>query len=123
MLRQSILLVAIFALSGCEYLKDNTEEIAMNNAKAIGAGCRQVGTPLVECYSSNGKVIKAGIFTGWKEMDQYMRENNIPTVNVNQPAPEKVAEKQPDKPANAVEEKRIVNPKVAAIEKMLDKKH
>jgi hypothetical protein len=30
-----------------------------------------------DCYSLNEKAPKSAVFAGWKEMDQYMRENNI----------------------------------------------
>lgn len=78
MFKLSVIIASIFVLSGCEYLKDNSEEIAMNNAKAIGAACRQIGTPLVDCYTSSPKIHKGNIFAGWKEMDAYMRDNKIP---------------------------------------------
>ncbi len=90
MVRITVLLASIFVLSGCEYLKDNSEEIAMNNAKAIGAACRQIGTPLIECYASSPKVNKGNIFAGWKEMDAYMRDNKIP--NSDAPPKENDAE-------------------------------
>jgi hypothetical protein len=30
-----------------------------------------------DCYTLNPKATKSHVFTGWKEMDQYMRENKI----------------------------------------------
>jgi hypothetical protein len=30
-----------------------------------------------DCYTMNEKASKSSVFTGWKEMDQYMRENKI----------------------------------------------
>nr|WP_246100606.1 hypothetical protein [Tepidimonas alkaliphilus] len=46
--------------------------------KAIGAACRHTQRSLEDCYASNPKASKAAIFAGWREMDEYMRENNIP---------------------------------------------
>jgi len=46
-------------------------------AKAIGGACRHALRGLEDCYALNPKASKAFVFTGWKEMDQYMRENKI----------------------------------------------
>ena len=50
------------------------------NAKAIGSGCRHGLRSIEDCYSLNSAAAKADIFTGWKEMDEYMRENKIEGV-------------------------------------------
>ncbi len=62
--------------------------IAMREAegKAIGGACRYALRGIEECYQLNPKALKTAVFEGWREMDQYMRENKIegqPT-----PAPE-----------------------------------
>lgn len=46
-------------------------------AKAIGSACRHGLRSIEDCYSLNEKASKAAIFSGWKEMDSYMRENKI----------------------------------------------
>ena len=46
-------------------------------AKAIGGGCRHGLRSIEDCYSLNERASKSAIFEGWKEMDQYMRENKI----------------------------------------------
>ena len=46
-------------------------------AKAIGGACRHALRGLEDCYALNPKANKAAVFTGWKDMDQYMRENKI----------------------------------------------
>jgi len=46
-------------------------------AKAIGGGCRHGLRSIEVCYNLNEGASKAAIFTGWKDMDQYMRENKI----------------------------------------------
>ena len=46
-------------------------------AKAVGSGCKQGGRSVEDCFSLNPKISKDGILLGWKEMDSYMRENNL----------------------------------------------
>jgi len=48
--------------------------------KAIGAACRHAGRAIEDCYALNKRADKAGIFAGWREMNDYMRENNIEVV-------------------------------------------
>ena len=68
-------------LASCDQLGYETPaaEQAREDAegKAIGSGCRQTGRALEDCYQINRKAPKAAIFTGWREMDAYMRENKI----------------------------------------------
>jgi hypothetical protein len=47
------------------------------DAKATGGACRYGLRGLEDCYSLNPKASKAAVFDGWKEMDQYMRDNKI----------------------------------------------
>lgn len=60
--------------------------------KAIGAACRHTLRSLEDCYASNPKASKAAIFAGWREMDEYMRENDIPPAA---PAPRPAATAEP----------------------------
>ena len=46
-------------------------------AKAIGRACRHALRGLEDCYTLNPKAPKALVFAGWKDMDAYMRDNNI----------------------------------------------
>jgi hypothetical protein len=46
-------------------------------AKAVGGACRHALRGLEDCYTLNPKAAKAQVFAGWKEMDQYMRENKL----------------------------------------------
>lgn len=46
-------------------------------AKAIGGACRHALRGLEDCFTLNPKAPKALVFAGWKEMDQYMRDNKI----------------------------------------------
>lgn len=67
-------------------------------ANAVGSACRHGLRSIEDCYSLNEGVSKAAIFAGWKEMDQYMRENKIDgiraTVNNTPPVEEIIEEKK-----------------------------
>ncbi len=65
-------------------------------AKAIGGGCRHGLRSIEDCYNLNERASKSAIFEGWKEMDQYMRENKIEGVRSSEPKPEPVEEILPD---------------------------
>lgn len=75
------LLLAATALAGCDALGIETApQVAAKKdaeAHAIGSGCRHAVRSIESCFESNPKAAKAAMFTGWKEMDQYMRENEI----------------------------------------------
>ena len=80
--------------------------IAMREAegKAIGGACRYAVRGIEECYELNPKALKTAVFEGWREMDQYMRENKIEGQPANPPADKPAAEagKPPaSKPASA----------------------
>jgi hypothetical protein len=69
-----------FLLAGCEIPGlEPDPRIAQRaaNAKAIGGACRFGLRSIEDCYILNAEAAKADVFTGWKEMDQYMRENNV----------------------------------------------
>ena len=40
-----------------------------------------------DCYTLNPKASKASVFDGWKEMDQYMRDNKIEGAPSTLPPP------------------------------------
>jgi hypothetical protein len=75
------LIASASVLSGCEAL--GIETAAEINAKkeaegmAIGSACRHAVRSIEDCFGSNPKAPKAAVFAGWKDMDQYMRENEI----------------------------------------------
>jgi hypothetical protein len=68
--------------------------IAMREAegKAIGGACRYAVRGIEECYELNPKALKTAVFEGWREMDQYMRENKIEGQPANPPADKPAAE-------------------------------
>jgi len=73
------------------------------DAKAIGGACRHGLRSIEDCYTLNEKASKAAIFTGWREMDEYMRENKIDGVpsTMGKPAVTPEEEIIEDAPANA----------------------
>ena len=85
--------IVLFTLNGCEELgiPDPEKEAARRQAEgeAIGSACRQTGRALEDCFARNPRAPKAAIFAGWGSMNDYMMENNIPTVPPPpDPAPE-----------------------------------
>ncbi|SDM56367.1 hypothetical protein SAMN05428957_10842 [Oryzisolibacter propanilivorax] len=74
------LLVLLLALAGCEIPGLGPDPRALQReaeAKAIGGACRHALRGLEDCFTLNPKAAKAQVFAGWKEMDQYMRENKL----------------------------------------------
>lgn len=106
------LALAVFAvaglLAGCEQLGiESPEKVAAAreaDGKAIGAACRHAGRAIEDCYALNRKSERAAIFEGWRDMNDYMRENKIEAVVpqlVAQPAAGKVAPKLDDRAKGA----------------------
>jgi hypothetical protein len=71
-------------LAGCDKLEvmlaDPKIAQRIADSKAIGSACRYGMRSIEDCYAKNEKASKAAIFDGWKEMDQYMRDNKIDGV-------------------------------------------
>lgn len=82
--RLSLLLV-VLALAGCEQLGyESANTVATRReaeSKAVGAACRHAGRAIEDCFTLNRKADKAAIFAGWREMNDYMRENSIQAVS------------------------------------------
>ena len=103
-------------LAGCEIPGLGPDpRIAQREAdgKAIGAACRHALRGIEDCYGQNEKASKTAVFEGWKEMDQYMRENKIegiPPKEAKAQEPEEVLiEDKKLKPA--IKEKTAVDAK------------
>lgn len=98
------LLAATALLSGCDMLATlgvvtpgQKNAAAEAESKAIGGACRHALRSIEDCYRDNPKSSKAQVFEGWREMDTYMRENNIqgmPAAPVP-PAPQPTVEAPP----------------------------
>ncbi|MCX7897644.1 MAG: hypothetical protein N2441_07210 [Rhodocyclaceae bacterium] len=83
-MRLAFLMCSSLLLAACEQLgiEDPAKAAAAKEAegRAVGGACRHAGRALEDCYTLNPKVSKAAIYAGWREMDAYMRENNIEVV-------------------------------------------
>jgi len=84
MIARLLLLAMLLSLGGCDLvtalLADPKAAQRVADSKAIGSACRYGMRSIEDCYALNEKASKASIFDGWKEMDQYMRENKIDGV-------------------------------------------
>lgn len=85
--------------------------------KAVGGACRYAVRGIEECYQLNPKSPKTAIFEGWREMDQYMRENKLegqpPSEDSRDTAAsgsEKAAEKSADKTQDKGSDKKPATP-------------
>lgn len=94
-------------LGGCDLLQDLLkDEVALRKeaeGKAVGAACRHAGRAIESCYATNAKISKAAIFAGWREMDVYMRENNIQVVLPEQSKDAPAAEEEGQAESKAAE--------------------
>lgn len=57
------------------------------DAKAIGGACRHGLRSIEDCYTLNKGINKAAIYAGWREMDEYMRENKLEGLRAEIPLP------------------------------------
>lgn len=77
-------LLAVTLLAACDLPgADSPEKIALAreaDGKAIGSACRHAGRAIEDCYALNPKAQRAAVFAGWREMDEYMRENKLEAV-------------------------------------------
>jgi hypothetical protein len=104
------LLASSSMLAGCEWLGiEPASALAARKdaeARAVGAACRHAGRAIEDCYALNRRVDKGAMFAGWRDMNDYMRDNKIDEVapllaNPTTP-PDKVAAGRPaDEPAAA----------------------
>ncbi|MFO1226284.1 hypothetical protein [Roseateles sp.] len=92
MKRLALLLPLLAALTACEQLgiEDPAKVAAAKEAegKAIGSACRHAMRAIEDCYVLNPKAQKAAIYNGWREMDEYMRENKLEGVVPVVPRPD-----------------------------------
>lgn len=121
-------LLLLTLLAGCDMLGiESPEKLAATreaDGKAVGGACRHAGRAIEDCYALNKKADRAAVFAGWREMNDYMRENKIealpPQLNTDtvaqvvdtesrkgsrgaeraERASDRLAEKQPEKSAD-----------------------
>ncbi len=116
------LLGAVALLAGCDQLgiEDPAKVAAAKQAegKAIGGACRNALRAIEDCYALNPKAQKAAVYDGWREMDEYMRENKLEGTRPL------VANPQASRPAAAEEEEpspRSAKGQVGGSDKAADK--
>jgi hypothetical protein len=83
MISRFLTLVISLLLVGCDIaamMADPKVAQREADAKAIGSACRYGMRSIEDCYMLNEKASKSAIFAGWKEMDQYMRDNKVDGV-------------------------------------------
>jgi len=83
MIARALLFALTLLLAGCDLealLADPKVAQREADSKAIGGACRYGLRSIEDCYAMNEKASKSAVFNGWKEMDQYMRDNKIEGV-------------------------------------------
>jgi len=82
--RNTLLLATAMLFAGCDMLGiESAQAVAERkeaDGKAIGGACRHAGRALEDCFALNRKAERAAVFSGWREMNDYMRENKIDAV-------------------------------------------
>lgn len=107
--RLSVISALLLALAGCDLvnqklgLEDPAQKEARTEAeaKAVGSACRHSGRAIEDCYAIYSWLPKAGIYAGWREMDEYMRENKLETIVPQLPPPEAPGAKKKKKAAES----------------------
>jgi hypothetical protein len=78
------LLLLCALLASCDQLGiESTSSVAARkdaDGKAIGGACRHAGRAIEDCYSLNKRAEKAAVYAGWREMNDYMRDNQLVSV-------------------------------------------
>jgi hypothetical protein len=81
-----VLLLAVLALTtaGCDLFGgEPAEALAARKeaeGKAVGGACRHAGRAIEDCFALNKRADKAAVFAGWREMNDYMRDNKVEAV-------------------------------------------
>ncbi len=82
--RLALLISAPWWLAGCDALglEPASAVAARKDAegRAVGGACRHAARPIEQCYEMNKRADKGAVFAGWREMNDYMRENNMAAV-------------------------------------------
>jgi hypothetical protein len=121
-MKRHLVLVLLTLVAGCDMLGiESPEKLAATreaDGKAVGGACRHAGRAIEDCYALNKKADRAAVFAGWREMNDYMRENKIDAVAPElaaapaKPAAEDAAEAAAEKrPAKGSEAKAKDKPK------------
>lgn len=79
------LLVTALGASGCNLFGGGEGAEAATarreaDGRAIGGACRHAGRAIEDCFTLNRRADKASVYAGWREMNDYMRENKLEPV-------------------------------------------
>jgi hypothetical protein len=121
-MKRHLAILALALLAGCDMLGiESPEKVAATreaDGKAVGGACRHAGRAIEDCYALNKKADRAAVFAGWRDMNDYMRENKIEEVPPQiagvaaRPAAEEVADAHAEKrPTKSGEGKAKDKPK------------
>lgn len=98
-MKRLVPLLLLTLVAGCDMLGiESPEKVAASreaDGKAIGGACRHAGRAIEDCYALNRKADRAAVFAGWREMNDYMRENKLEEV-----APQVAASSAAAKPSS-----------------------
>jgi hypothetical protein len=90
----SVLIAGSTLLAACGEKADPTQSDEYKatakkeaDAKATGGACRHAGRGIEDCYTLNPSADRASVFAGWKDMNDYMRENKMESVKSEVEAP------------------------------------
>jgi hypothetical protein len=107
-MRRLALLTCLLAgslLAGCDLLGgEGTEKLAAAreaDGRAIGGACRHAGRAIEDCFALNKRADRAAVFAGWRDMNDYMRENKIEPVAPQIVAATPAAAETKEKPKSA----------------------
>ncbi|MFN3984420.1 MAG: hypothetical protein ACK4KV_02975 [Rhodocyclaceae bacterium] len=86
--RRTLILLLFPLLAGCDMFYELLEipnpkkeaEALESEGRAIGGACRHAGRSLEDCYLLNAEAPKSAIFAGWRDMNDYMLQNNLEVV-------------------------------------------
>jgi hypothetical protein len=99
---------AVLSLAACDQLGIETPQKAAErqeaDSKAVGSACRHALRAIEDCYTLNPKAEKSAVFAGWREMDEYMRENKLDGILPVVPRPVPQAASKASAPASKPDE-------------------
>jgi hypothetical protein len=79
-----VMSVLCLLAAGCDQLGiESASAIAARkeaDGKAIGGACRHAARAIEDCYTLNRRADRAAVYAGWREMNEYMRENKLEPV-------------------------------------------
>lgn len=85
--------------AGCDQLGIDTPQKQAERkhaeAKAIGGACRHALRAIEDCYTLNPRADKSAVYEGWREMDEYMRENKLEGIAPVVPRPDPKPKRPP----------------------------